>query len=107
MRHPCRGAVHAITVPLLLGNCGRFMWGFARFSVVLRGCHSIVGAERNGYGLRDQRKPAMFRRLVLLLALLGAGPALAQERAMTDRAFDAAIATFEAAWPRLDATEMG
>ena len=49
----------------------------------------------------------MFRRLVLLIALLGAGPALAQERAMIDRAFDTAIATFEAALPHLGATEMG
>ncbi|KRA47700.1 hypothetical protein [Devosia sp. Root635] len=51
------------------------------------------------------------RRLVLAaaawLVCLVAPPALAQEQALLDRALDRAIATFEAALPRLGATEMG
>ena len=45
----------------------------------------------------------LFRLAVIVLTLL-ATPALAQDRAMLDEAFDAAIATFERALPRLDAT---
>jgi hypothetical protein len=49
----------------------------------------------------------MLLRLTPILALLAAGPALAQEQAMLDRALDAAIATLETALPRLAAAEMG
>jgi hypothetical protein len=46
------------------------------------------------------------RLAAIILAFL-AVPAMAQDRATLDRALDAAIATFEQAWPRLGATEMG
>jgi hypothetical protein len=43
----------------------------------------------------------------MLLAVLFAGPVLAQDRALLDKALDTAIATFEAARPRLDASGLG
>ncbi|MBE0578254.1 hypothetical protein [Devosia sp.] len=47
-----------------------------------------------------------FRLAALLIALL-TGPAMADDRAILNEAFDAAIATFEAARPALVETEMG
>ena len=49
----------------------------------------------------------MLFRLIAILLLLMARPVLAQERALLDDALDAAIATFEAALPRLSADEIG
>ena len=49
----------------------------------------------------------MLFRLILLLVAIIASPALGQDRAAEDRAFDAAIATFEAALPGLASSEMG
>jgi hypothetical protein len=54
-----------------------------------------------------QRKSAMPICLALLLIALLAGPAMADDRAMLDEAFDAAIATFEAARPALAEFELG
>ena len=48
----------------------------------------------------------LFRLAVLLVALL-TGSAMADDRAMLNQAFDAAIATFEAARPALAEREMG
>lgn len=51
----------------------------------------------------------MLRRIIAILAILvlTAGPGLARDRAVLDRALDGAIATFERALPRLNAVEMG
>lgn len=49
----------------------------------------------------------MLLRLAVTTVMLLAAPAVAQERAMLDRALDRAIATFEAALPRLGGSEMG
>ena len=49
----------------------------------------------------------MFPRLLHVLAILCPGPAMAADRAMLNRALDAAIATFEAARPHLGANEFG
>ena len=49
----------------------------------------------------------MFPRLLLVLAILCPGPAMAADRAMLNRALDAAIATFEAARPHLGTNEFG
>ena len=46
-------------------------------------------------------------RLAALLLVLFTGPAMAQDRALLDRALDRAIGRFEAALPHLEATEMG
>lgn len=49
----------------------------------------------------------MLCRLVAMIVLLLTPPALAEDRAMLDQAVDAAIATFEAALPQLDAGGTG
>ena len=49
----------------------------------------------------------MLLRLAVTILMLLATPALAQERVLLDRALDRAIATFEAALPRLGGEEMG
>ena len=49
----------------------------------------------------------MFLRLLLVLAILCPGPVMSADRAMLNRALDAAIATFEAARPHLGANGFG
>jgi hypothetical protein len=54
-----------------------------------------------------QRKTAMRICLVMLLTALLAGPAVAQDQAVLDRALDAAVALFETARPHLATTDSG